>query len=1163
MTKHSFGRTEKHALPRSSSIARLAILAMAMSAAVPSASLFAQNASVGTVSGRVLNASTAKYLGKAVVTVEGTNLEVLTDDYGYFELRDVPAGKVKVKITYTGLAPVTEELVVTSDKTINKDFKLARARLSSDKDKDVIALDEFVVSTDRFSNAAEIAINEERYAPNIKNVVSAEAFGDIPDGNIGEFVKYIPGVQIGYGYEGSGMSAADNNATSISVRGFGPEMTNITIDGVPVTNASPATLTRAIGLDMQSINNASRVEVIKVPTPDMPSNSPGGAINLITKSAFEYSKPSLSWKLSMNINSEDFGSDMFNKTPGPANKATRKTLPGAEFTYVIPVNSKFGFAFTGAWSKVFNENHRAQSDWNYELSDINSSSTYKLDLTPGGGPNIDVTGKTGNSTVFKSVNGKTLDISNPLFYRFSVTDTPNTVERKSGSFKFDWRPNHYHKITIGYTLGLFDTVDAQRRLQFYANKGYTADWGADFATSYTFIPKGTVVNGAALKSDFNPNPQVNQTVTTRDRTANSHTGYIDYVFAYGPWKIDANVNGSRSRGSYTDMDNGHFSELETSISGGKMSFLGLNEGIPSSIQFLDKTGTPITWGTLSNWKSPSISAKSGETESQDNTFNAKVNVRRDLDFLPWDWITMSAKTGFYREQQTVKKWGLGSGYKMSYVGPALALSDYLDDGYIDVEPGFNLPTQQWVSTYKLFQLYKDNPSYFNADSDSDKANNYTNWANQQKKLTETSDQAYFMIDGRTLRNRLSYVIGVRQEWATREGYATKTDGTWNYVKNKDGTLYRSTLYPTGVKIDSTSSKLFDTSATGQALRADLDSKGITYPTAVVANNSYAMKLLNLQPFSSMDGKITGKPTYSASFAYDIFKDLTARLSWNRSQARPDFENGILVQGGGYKFSEFESPDANGYDGSIAVPNPDLKPWQADSYDLQLSYYTPLSGKLSVGTFLKDVKNFQETQTFSWDSETFKEVLANQNFDPSHYEGYYMTTTVNGIGTSRTRGYEIEFSQNLGVLGRFAKWLYVFGSYSHHKIEEHSTNLLSVKPTAGTTMSGGISIEKKDRFSILLRGLYLEEKYLTEPRTFKYNDQSIIVAKYNPSQTNLDVVVRVNITKTYSFFFNARNILNNSLDVIRYDKTGILPSYAYHVDRKKFGVNMVFGITAIY
>jgi hypothetical protein len=150
-----------------------------------------------------------------------------------------------------------------------------------------------------------------------------------------------------------------------------------------------------------------------------------------------------------------------------------------------------------------------------------------------------------------------------------------------------------------------------------------------------------------------------------------------------------------------------------------------------------------------------------------------------------------------------------------------------------------------------------------------------------------------------------------------------------------------------------------------------------------------------------------------------------------------------------------------------------------------------------------------------------------------------------------------------VLGRFAKWLYVFGSYSHHKIEEHSTNLLSVKPTAGTTMSGGISIEKKDRFSILLRGLYLEEKYLAEPRTFKYNDQSIVIAKYNPSQTNLDVVVRVNITKTYSFFFNARNILNNSLDVIRYDKTGILPSYAYHIDRKKFGVNMVFGITAIY
>jgi primosomal protein N' len=46
-----------------------------------------------------------------------------------------------------------------------------------------------VVASERYKNAAEIAINEERYSPTIKNVVAADAFGDISDGNIGEFVR--------------------------------------------------------------------------------------------------------------------------------------------------------------------------------------------------------------------------------------------------------------------------------------------------------------------------------------------------------------------------------------------------------------------------------------------------------------------------------------------------------------------------------------------------------------------------------------------------------------------------------------------------------------------------------------------------------------------------------------------------------------------------------------------------------------------------------------------------------------------------------------------------------------------------------------------------------------------------------------------------------------
>jgi hypothetical protein len=92
-----------------------------------------------------------------------------------------------------------------------------------------------------------------------------------------------------------------------------------------------------------------------------------------------------------------------------------------------------------------------------------------------------------------------------------------------------------------------------------------------------------------------------------------------------------------------------------------------------------------------------------------------------------------------------------------------------------------------ISTYKLFRLWQDHPDYFNADSDADRANNYASWANQQKSITEISDQYYFMLDGKTAKNRLGWVIGTRKEIATRKGYATKKDNNWNFVQNKDGT----------------------------------------------------------------------------------------------------------------------------------------------------------------------------------------------------------------------------------------------------------------------------------------------------------------------------------------------------------------------------------------
>ena len=132
---------------------------------------------------------------------------------------------------------------------------------------DTIMLDAFTVSNQREFNAAIIAANEQRFAPNIKNVVSADAFGDVTEGNVGEFVKYLPGITVDY-------VAAD--VRTISVRGFAAQFTNMYQDGLRLVSASSGNLNRIFELEQVSINNAARIEVAKVPTPDIGADARRG-----------------------------------------------------------------------------------------------------------------------------------------------------------------------------------------------------------------------------------------------------------------------------------------------------------------------------------------------------------------------------------------------------------------------------------------------------------------------------------------------------------------------------------------------------------------------------------------------------------------------------------------------------------------------------------------------------------------------------------------------------------------------------------------------------------------------------------------------------------------------------------------------------------------------
>ena len=133
------------------------------------------------IEGRVSNVGTGGYVGNARISVEGTSLEAFTDSFGFYRLTGVPAGQVNLRVFYTGQSPLTKSVSVPAGQTVQVDFNFGDPK---EGDKTVV-LSAFSVVANKEMDARAIAINEQRFAPNIKNVVSTDEYGSIAEGNVG------------------------------------------------------------------------------------------------------------------------------------------------------------------------------------------------------------------------------------------------------------------------------------------------------------------------------------------------------------------------------------------------------------------------------------------------------------------------------------------------------------------------------------------------------------------------------------------------------------------------------------------------------------------------------------------------------------------------------------------------------------------------------------------------------------------------------------------------------------------------------------------------------------------------------------------------------------------------------------------------------------------
>lgn len=239
----------------------------------------AQTPATGSIEGRVQNARNGAYLNNVRVVVKDSALGATTNDNGEFRLTGVPAGTVTLAVAYTGLEPQAKAVQITAGGVARADFALAVAGAARAAG-DVVQLAAFTVE-ERELSAQGSALHEQRAAGNIRNVVSMEEFGDLGITNPGHFLTYVPGVSNIYNTTGE--------VEGIGIRGMASSGTLVMFDGAQAASNDPAS--RSYNFSGTSVSNLDRIEITKVPTPDLPANAVGGSINMVSKSGFNRSTP--------------------------------------------------------------------------------------------------------------------------------------------------------------------------------------------------------------------------------------------------------------------------------------------------------------------------------------------------------------------------------------------------------------------------------------------------------------------------------------------------------------------------------------------------------------------------------------------------------------------------------------------------------------------------------------------------------------------------------------------------------------------------------------------------------------------------------------------------------------------------------------------------------
>jgi TonB-dependent receptor len=209
------------------------------------------------------------------------------------------------------------------------------------------------------------ANNRKKSARTATDSIVADDIGSFPDRNVNEAISRIPGVALGRNEFGEG--------ESVAIRGNGPDLTRIELDGLGVqsTNAADGTNMRSADLRELPAELVKSIDVVKGSTADMTEGSLGGTVQIKTRSGLDFRRPYFSLRAGAGQNS--LGKDW---TPDFNGVAASRFF-----------NDRVGVIVSGSYAKLQNNGHgfenTTSNNRNYNrLFDFDNSPEKTFSLNP-------------------------------------------------------------------------------------------------------------------------------------------------------------------------------------------------------------------------------------------------------------------------------------------------------------------------------------------------------------------------------------------------------------------------------------------------------------------------------------------------------------------------------------------------------------------------------------------------------------------------------------------------------------------------------------------------------------------------------------------------------------------------------------------------------------